>query len=63
MRLNRHNHRRFAVNSAFRHDHAVIGLRHDALRAQPRRHHAFKRVEQFAVAVFIQQRMGALTRF
>ena len=59
----RYNNSWFAVNGAFRHHHAVIGLRDDALRAEPRRHHAFKRVEQFTVAAFVQQRLCALTRF
>ena len=53
------NHRRLAVNGAFRNHHAVVRLRDDALRAQPRRHDAFERVQQFAIAAVIQQETGA----
>ena len=53
------HHRRLAVDRAFGDHHTVVGLRDDALRAEPRRHNAFKRIQQFAVAAVVQQGVGA----
>ena len=55
------DYRRLAVNGAFCDDHTVVGLRDDALRAEPRGHNAVKGIQQFAIAAVIQQGAGAFT--
>ncbi|VFS32644.1 Uncharacterised protein [Enterobacter cancerogenus] len=56
-------HGRLTVDGPFRYHHAVVGLRHNPLRPQPRRNNAFKRIQQFAVAALIQQRLRTLACF
>ncbi len=48
---------------AFGDHHTVIGLRDsDALGAEPRRHNAVKRIQQFAVAAVVQRGVGAFAK-
>ena len=61
--FNRHHHRRLAVDGPFRDHHAVIGLRNNPLWPKPRRDNAFKRIQQFAVAAVVEQRLRTLARF
>ena len=57
--LDGNHHRRLAVDRAFGDHHTVVGLRDDALGAEPRRHNTVKRIQQFAVAAVVQQGVGA----
>ena len=59
--FNGNHHRRLAIDGPFCNNHTVVGLRDDALRAEPRRHDAVERIQQFAIAAVIQQGAGAFT--
>ena len=51
------------VDRAFRHHHAVVRLRNNALWPKPRRDNAFKRIQQFAIATLIEQGLRTLACF